>query len=818
MFATLTQRRRLAALNRHADRQLGKNDCGLSAIKTVLNLCGRDVPRHAIRDAIALDEEGSSFDTLRRYLLDANIACSYKVAELTGMSEASLGPILPCIAMVSKGKYNHYIVIHAIRGSTVTIMDPERGRFELKDVQYLNEHLLRISTHADADLSYAFMDAYVRRKFAEYGVDQLADADHAALVGRYNKLRYMEWLATQVQFAGPAQARAFLDDLLACEDDSVIPSRFKTFRLNTEQLNVKSPVVLSFRIERAPSAIGSAVRDPVKRLLAEMLARGGLRKNLLQMLLVGMLVSTTAFLVVYANQILIDEVIPVRELGTLYAFVGVLFFFRVFELVQNIAKSLIEIRLSYLLDNWLCGTYNGAIVHATSEALGSYSRGELTQRVNDILRIKGVITSYVNDYVFNLVTVAFCLLMTTWISPQIAAVILAVSLAYGLILHKAVDIVKMLESRRFTEKGVLVNALINLVEGHGVIAKNGSEAVFIEDQQRKLTNLLRIQQKSLLASHMLAYVPRFIAVLGALGVIMLTTRMHIVTETISLGQIFTLIALSDMAFSSLRMILRTQLSLQEQGVVIERFFEIQQIEQRVKPEASDERVRQVALHGVRFSYPGCQFGIDIPALTFNAGDRVLLEGANGSGKSTLFKVLSGMSRKGLEGNIVFYGDDQTPLAPEAGFARVSLIRAEDKIFSETLQFNVTFNNAKGGKNIYKYARLVGADDFISPVSHPLHSMVHDQGANLSTGQKRKLLILRALVSDADVIIFDEIFRGIDAGSKRTIVQTLNAMAPHKILIYTTHEPIDGLQINRVLDIEAGRISEAHAHPAMQVAA
>lgn len=808
MFNAFLRRRQLARLNRYADRQLGKNDCGLSAIKTVLNLCGRDVARHQIRDAIALDEEGSSFDTVKAFLTQQKVACSYRVLELAEVSEASLAPLLPCIAMVSKGKYNHYIVIYAIHGDTITIMDPEQGRFETRPVQYLSDHLLRISTHANAELSYAFIEGFVSRKCREFGVEQPAAPDRNALVSQYNKLRYMEWLAAQVQFPGPQQARAFLEELFACEDDSVIPSRFKTFRVNPDQLNVKSPVVLSFRLDGGPAQALAPTRDPVKRLLSEMLARAALRKNLVQLLLVGLFVSVTAFLVVYANQILVDEVIPTRELGTLYAFVGVLFFFRFFELMQNVAKSLIEIRLSHILDNWLCGSYNEAIVHASGEALGTYSRGELTQRINDLLRIKSVITSYVNDYVFNLITVVFCLLMTTYINPKIALVILGVSAAYALILRKAVDIVKALESRRFTEKGVLVNSLINLIEGHNVIAKNGSEAVFVEDQHRKLGSFLQVQQQSMLASHMLAYVPRFIAVLGGLTVILVTTKLHVVGGEISLGQIFTLIALSDMAFQALRMILRTQLSLQEQSVVIERFFEIKQIEQRVPAEACPERVAQVTLHNLRYSYPGRGFGLDIPALTLRAGDRVLLEGANGSGKSTLFKVLSGMTRKGLEGSVVFYADEQTPLPQEAGFAKVSLIRAEDKIFSDTIQFNVTFSNSRGGKNIYKYARLVGADDFISPATHPVESMVHDQGANLSTGQKRKLLILRALVSDADVIVFDEIFRGIDAASKQTIVRTLNALSQEKIVIYTTHEPIEGLHINRVLNIAQGRISEA----------
>jgi subfamily B ATP-binding cassette protein HlyB/CyaB len=812
MQTTFFERRELARLNQFAERQLGKNDCGLTVIKTALNLCGHDIARHQIRDAIALDEEGSSFDAIKNYLTSEKVTCSYKVIELAEIGSAKLDAILPCIAMVSRGKYNHYIVIYAIHGRKVTIMDPENGRFEIKDVQYLNDNLLRISTHANAELSYAFMESYIARKCAEFGVADQAPMERSLIVSRYNKIRYMEWLSTQVQFAGPEQSRTFLEELFACDDDSVIPSRFKTFRLDAEQLNVKSPVVLSFKLERTVAAVAGEMRDPIARLLREMISQPALRKSLVQLIGVGVFVSIISFLVVYANQIMVDEIIPTRELATLYAFIGVLFFFRLFELVQNVIKSLIEIRLTQMLDNWLCSSYNEAVVYSSGEALATYSRGELTQRINDILRIKGVVTSYVNDYIFSLITVAFCLLMTTYISLPVAGVILAVSLAYGLILRKAVDIVKALESRRFTQKGILVNSLINLIEGHAVIAKTGCEPVFVEDQQRKLGSFLQVQQKSMIASHMLAYLPRFIAVIGSLSVILITAKLHIVNGTISLGQIFTLMALSEMAFQGLRTVLRTQLNLQEQAVVIDRFFEIRQLEQRVIAEPCDSRVSQLALHDVVYHYPGRQFGIDIPALTFNAGDRVLLQGPNGSGKSTLLKVLAGMTRKGLEGSIVFYAGEHTPLSRDAGFAKVSLIRAEDKIFSDTIQFNVTFSNARGGKNIYKYAKLVHADDFISPITHPIDSLIHDQGANLSTGQKRKLLILRALVSSADIIIFDEIFRGIDADSKAVIVQTLNAMSKEKIVIYTTHEAIDELHITRVLDIDNGKVSEVALAP------
>lgn len=806
MMTLLRQRRALARLNRYAERQLARNDCGISAVKTALNLCGKDVARHAIRDAIALDEEGSNFDALKAYLQQQKIDCSYKVLELAELDEDTLAPLLPCIAMVSNAHYNHYIVIHSIAGDQVTIMDPAEGRFALKDVQYLNDRLVRIATAANPELSFAFIESYVQRQFLAMRIARRWDGDRNAIVMNYNKLRYFEWLRSQVRFGSEDEARSFLDELLACADDSIVPSRFKTFRMSDQQLSVKSPVVLSFRpVEGQAPVVGESAHDPVLRLLQAMLQRPTLRRNLFQLILVGTCVSMVTFLTVYANQILIDEVIPTRELGTLYAFIAVLFFFRAFELAQNVVNSLIEVRLSRLLDRWLCRDYNEAIVYASGEALASHSRGELTQRVNDMLRIKGVITNYVTNYMFNIITVVFAMLMTLYQSIPVATVVVAVSAAYALILHKAVDLLKMLESKRFTEKGALVNALINLVEGHGVIAKNGSEAVFIEDQQRKLDRFLDVQQKSMLASQLLVYIPRFIAVVGSLSVILITTRAHIIDNTLSLGQIFTLLSLSELAFMSLRIMLRTKLNLQEQGVVIDRFFEIRELEQRAMPVPDPSPIRQLVLHQLHYSYPGRQFSIDIPALALAAGDRVLLQGTNGSGKSTLLKILAGVARKGLQGDVVFYSDDQLPLGREAGFAKVSLVRAEDKIFNDTIQFNITFSHAKGGKHIYKYAQMVGADDFISPLSHPIDSLVHDQGANLSTGQKRKLLVLRALLSRADVIILDEIFRGIDAESKRAIARTLNALPKEKIVIYTTHEHIDELQITRVIELEEGRL-------------
>jgi subfamily B ATP-binding cassette protein HlyB/CyaB len=796
------------SLDRFAERQLASNDCGLAICKAALNICGISVARHQLRESLSFDEEGSSFEDVKSTLITHGVDCAYRILEPSTLSLRSLATVLPCIVMVESGKRNHYLLLHSATATGVNVLDPQKGYFEEKSVEYLRDNLSRVTSVTNEDVTLAYARSYVAGKCQELGISYEEQKPKADLIMDYNKVIYLESLEKRLQFKSQAEKSEYLSELFASEDDSVVPSRFKTFRIDAERLLAKTPLALSFtpgdkKIDASQDERG----EPVLRLLAEMMAVDTQRSNLKKLLYIGMLASALSLLIVYANQVLIDEVIPTREISTLYAFVSMLFLVRGFELLLNLMKSYTEVALGKEMDGWLCRNLHERLVYSTFESITSYSRGELSLRLNDLLRIKSIVAIYINDYLFNFVLLLMAALMTAYINFQVSLVVVAVSVCYALILKKTVKYVKSLESRRFTEKSQVVNSLINIVEGHGVIAKNGCEPAFLDDQRVRVDRFLDVQFKAMLASQLLVYIPRFIAILGSLSVVLLSAKLHIVDREVSLGQIFTLIALSEVCFVALRTILRTKLNLQEQAVVVDRYFDLISIEQRRPVPTDDTRIVRMGIRDLVYQYPASTFRIAVPELTLHAGDRILLSGANGSGKSTLLKIISGLVRKNVSGAIEFHGADDVPISADQGFARVALIRAEDKIFSDTIGFNITLSNERGGKKIYEYARRVGAEDFISPTKYPLDSLVHDQGANLSTGQRRKLLILRLLFSRADIIIFDEIFRGIDNDSKKKIVATLNSLSPGKVIIYTTHEDIDDLAINRRLAITDGQLSE-----------
>lgn len=199
--------------------------------------------------------------------------------------------------------------------------------------------------------------------------------------------------------------------------------------------------------------------------------------------------------------------------------------------------------------------------------------------------------------------------------------------------------------------------------------------------------------------------------------------------------------------------------------------------------------------------------MEIPHLELNCGDRILIDGQNGTGKSTFLSIITLALQHDASGQITFYSNEDIILDSKASQSRICMLRAEDIIFNDTLQYNIYFHRRPVSNDVYRIAKLIGADDFINPKALSLDSEIIDGGQEYSTGQRRKIIIIRALFSNADIIIFDEIFRGIDKDSKQKIFNVFNQFSADKIIIYTSHEDIQGLQINRTLQFVAGKLND-----------
>jgi subfamily B ATP-binding cassette protein HlyB/CyaB len=104
------------------------------------------------------------------------------------------------------------------------------------------------------------------------------------------------------------------------------------------------------------------------------------------------------------------------------------------------------------------------------------------------------------------------------------------------------------------------------------------------------------------------------------------------------------------------------------------------------------------------------------------------------------------------------------------------------------------------------AKEIGLYEFIADKPEGLDFIIYEQGRNLSTGQRKKILMMRALLSGAELIILDETLSGIDKESKEKIEAYINNLTD-RALIIISHEPLLHIQFSKTLMMQNGSIEQ-----------
>jgi subfamily B ATP-binding cassette protein HlyB/CyaB len=191
--------------------------------------------------------------------------------------------------------------------------------------------------------------------------------------------------------------------------------------------------------------------------------------------------------------------------------------------------------------------------------------------------------------------------------------------------------------------------------------------------------------------------------------------------------------------------------------------------------------------------------------TINKGDKIRLEGSNGAGKSTFCKVISLLYAPD-SGDILINGEKFQFYKPSSLRKKILLVSNEDLLFNDTLGYNITFNHNSSTSEILALAKETGLYEFIAEKTEGLDYIVNEGGKNLSTGQRKKILMMRAFLSDAELIILDETLSGIDKESKEKIEHYINSITDRSFIIIS-HEPVEGIEFNKNVKMHNGSMEQ-----------
>ena len=218
---------------------------------------------------------------------------------------------------------------------------------------------------------------------------------------------------------------------------------------------------------------------------------------------------------------------------------------------------------------------------------------------------------------------------------------------------------------------------------------------------------------------------------------------------------------------------------------------------------------KISLKNVSFNYSNVKKNIVLKDINIeiSSGSRIGIIGKSGSGKSTLADLILGLLNP-HSGNILVDGKN-IKNNKQSWFSNVASVPQNIFITDQTIAENIAFGKEKNKinltevKNACKKAQL---DAFIEAKENKYNNLIGEKGLKVSTGQRQRLAIARALYKKSKLIIFDEATSSLDSDSEKSILNTIfNLNRKRYTLILISHKLSNLTKCDKIYKIQNSKI-------------
>lgn len=221
----------------------------------------------------------------------------------------------------------------------------------------------------------------------------------------------------------------------------------------------------------------------------------------------------------------------------------------------------------------------------------------------------------------------------------------------------------------------------------------------------------------------------------------------------------------------------------------------------------------IEFKNVSHSYKsGTKNAIKNLSLKIKAGESIAFVGKSGSGKTTITKLLMRFFDP-EKGKILIDGIDIKKFKKSTLRSFFGVVPQEPVLFNNTIGYNIMYGsqNKTSKSKVVEAAKLANIDEFIQSLHDKYESNVGERGIKLSGGQKQRLAIARMIMSDPDIIIFDEATSHLDSESEKLIQDAFWKYANNRTTIIIAHRLSTISKADRIVVMDKGKVTEIGNH-------
>lgn len=251
--------------------------------------------------------------------------------------------------------------------------------------------------------------------------------------------------------------------------------------------------------------------------------------------------------------------------------------------------------------------------------------------------------------------------------------------------------------------------------------------------------------------------------------------------------------------------------LQDMGVGLRRAMFLLQYEPEIKDSKGAKTLKDtpidVEFENVSFSYQPNRAVLRDVSMVAKPGTVTALVGGSGAGKSTLMSLLLRLYDVD-QGTVRVGGIDVRELKQDSLRGHVSIVLQENALFPMTIEENIRFSRPEAtDEELMEAVRISCVDEFLDEFPNGIKTELGERGAKLSTGQRQRISIARAILKNTPILILDEPTASLDLKTERVVLERISEWAQNKVVFLITHRVATTARANQVVFIENGTVAE-----------
>lgn len=526
------------------------------------------------------------------------------------------------------------------------------------------------------------------------------------------------------------------------------------------------------------------------------------------------LVGTTA-LAEIVSQFLGSLFEPQVVLSTVKSAVGAAFLASVFTFLAQLVKGLIEYKTAAKARSTMRKTIFSKVMELDAggiEKIGPTSA--ITVAVDAVEQMQAYFSSYLPSLIFSVIAPIYLFFHLKNISLIVAVLLLFVSLIL-FPLHNVfrgkIEALRKTYWRSLDDmtgyymdglRGLTTLKLFDRDREHSRVLGEKADVL-----NKNINAFMKINFTSFLVTELLIY--------AAITVSLVICITGMRNGDITIAQALTVLMLSYSYFSAIRQLMSASHSALTAISAAGKVEEILQTDtsRPYNPElpADPEYFDGIRMEHVSYGYEGRSRALQDVSLTIPRGSSVALVGLSGCGKSTAASLLMRFCDPD-QGTIFIEGKEYRSVTPQQLRTNIAMVPQQVNLFSGTIRENLLLADPNANDEKLKEALSeAGLGSFLKTLPKGLDSDVGNAGAALSGGQRQKMEIARALLSEAQYMIFDEATSSVDPQSEREIWETIGRLSKTRTLIIISHRMSTIQNANCIYVLEKGVVAQRGSH-------